>query len=486
MKKVLNLLLCLALLVSMLTGCTTSVQDSDTACSTIAADNGSNQAGENFEKEQPVLVAEELDLTAVDHREPCFLGMDCYSAGQFDLSEVTDKGTYNQVRVYDAPFDSLTLLEAYVNVLCQNFAFELVCDPFYYDNERNGDGERITFSYVLRYTGDAHRSDTPIVCEYTGQQGDVIVSGHSRGAEWDVMFCIFYAKWLKPVDDGSRYDAGAAGAAYYGESFGAGLNLLSDGSYATTDGRLSVAPGQAMFFTDGKAATYSAYMEWSEKRDQKRICVQDKFGVDQMAFALPLAQPAASGDTYNAGIMDSNTAGTSQTIPTNYEPMFALLHNGQYVSARGTLSDGMTRFNARMMYWDEELEAAVLYFYAAFSAAPYEIEGLVAVDMLGNGDGASASNADYTMQVGQKLTITGPSEFKTGHELWTWSYISGSEYSELHDTVSQTCTLVARKPGTVRLQVLYDYSVKEPDILTGIESTVQKEETVEYTILITE
>lgn len=486
MKKVLNLLLCLVFLLSMLTGCATAGQDRDTSNSTDVADSGSNPTGEAFENESPVRVAEELNLTKINYEDPYFLDFNFYSAGQFDMSEITDQGTYNRVRVYDAPYDSLSILRAYADILCQKFAFELVCEPFYYDNERNGDSERIKFSYVFRYTGDAHQSDTPIACEYTDQQGDIILSGHSRGAEWDVIFRIFYAKWLTPVDDGTRYSPGEPVAAYYGDSFGAGLDLLSDGRYKTSDGRLSAAPGEAMFLVDGKTATYSAYMEWSSKRNQKRICVQDKFGVDQMAFALPLAQSVASGDTYNAGIMDSNTAGSSQTIPTNYEPMFALLHNSHYVSARGGLSNGMTRFNARMMYWDKESEVAVLYFYAAFSGEPYEVEGLVAVDMLGNGDGASSGNADYTVQVGQKLNITGPSEFKTGHELWTWSYISGSEYSELHDTVSQTCTLIARKPGTVRLKVLYDYSVKEPDILTGIESTVQKEKTEEYTILITQ
>ncbi len=501
MKKTLSLLLSLALFIAMLTGCAPSVQDAgssgtsgisgtsgteDTSDSTAGTDSKTDPTQESTENIPPVRVAEELDFAAIDYVAPCFLDLNYYSAGQFDTSETTDKGTYYRVRVYDAPFDCLSLLDAYVEVLCQKFALELVGEPFYYDNERNGDGERIKFSYVLRYTGDAQRSDTPIMCEYTDQQGDMIVSGHSRGPEWDMMFCVYYAKWLAPVDDGTRYGTEGAVTACYGESFSVGLNLFSDGRYETADGRLSAVPGEAMFLVDGEAATYSTYMEDSSKKNRKQFGVQNKLGIDQMAFVLPFAQSMSSGDTYNAGIMDSSVAGAAQTISTAHKPMFTLLHSSSYISARAGLSDGMTRFNARMMYWDEETGIAVLYFYAAFSSAPYEMEGLAAFDLLGTGGAANAGNADYTVRVGEELKISGPSEFKTGHELWTWSYISGSEYSELHDTVSQTCTLIARKPGMVRLKVLYDYSVKEPDILTGIESTVQKEQTKEYTILITE
>ncbi len=475
MKKVLPLLLCFVLLLSLLTGCAPSFPS--------AGSGESTPAEENTENNLPVQVAEAPDLSDVDHTGPCFLDLAYYSAGQFDMSRITDMGFCDRVRVFDAPYDCRSVLAAYVDVLCRKFAFEPVCEPYYDDNGRNGDGERIRFSYVLRYTGAAHTSDTPITCEYTAQQGDLILSGNSRGDQWEVSFRLFSAKWLMPVDDGTRYHP--QDPVFYGASFSTALNLLPDGSYATADGRLTAAPGQAMFLTSGKTALYSAHMEWSDKRNQKRICVQDSFGVDQMAFALPLAQPVTSGAAYNASVMDSNTAGSSQTIPTNNEPMFALLHNGRYIAARGGLSDGMTRFNARMMYWDETRQAAVLYFYAAFSGAPYEVEGLVAVDLANSGAGITPGNADYTLQVGQSLSITGPSEFKTGHELWKWSCTGGAEYAELQDTVSQTCTLIAKKPGTVRLQVVYDYSVKEPDILTGIETTVQKEETEEYTVLIT-
>ncbi len=440
--------------------------------------------------EQVICLVEEMDSVEIGFQKPYFSDPRYYFPEHFSMGYIRDEDEHYRIWADDCLFSNFSLIGDYVELLCTNYDFELVGEPFYHVDEENY--YQVKFSYVLRYIGDAHESDTLIQNDfYTDDFGDVLLCGYVTRMggkpleEKELHWYIDYAPWLTPVDDGTRCSAKESVTTYGGESFGAGLNQLSDGSYQTTDGRLTASLGEAMFIIDGEASTYNAYMEWSTKDNQKRIYVQDKFDVKQMAFVLPLASQVSSGDIYVAGDMDTKVSAVSQSIATKYEPMFSLLHDSNYISAELPLADGMTRFNARMMYWDEDAEVAVLYFYAAFNSAPYEIEGLVAVNMLSTGDVVNSGDADYTIRVGETLEITGPSAFGANYSLWTWSYESGSEYSELHDTVGQTCTLVARKAGTVRLTVLYEYSLTEYDLLGNLRK-VGHTQTKEYTILITE
>ncbi len=454
-------------------------------------DDEQTENDEQTKDEQVVCLVDEMDSIEIGFNEPYFPDPRYYFPEQFSMGYIRDQDEHYRIWADDCLLNQFSYIGAYVEHLCTNYNFELVCEPFYFEDLE--DYYQVKFSYVLRYTGDAHQSDVSIKDDfYTDYSGDILLCGYvvRKGGkpleEKELHWYIDYAPWLTPVDDGTRCSVKEAVTTYRGESFGAGLNLLSDGSYQTTDGRLSASLNEAMFIIDGETKTYNAYMEWSTKNDQKRIYVKDKFNVDQMAFVLPLASNVSSGDIYVAGDMDSKGSAVRKSIPTNCEPMFSLLHNGSYISAMLPLADGMTRFNARMMYWDEDAEVAVLYFYAAFNSAPYEIEGLIAVNMLGSGgDVVNSADADYTIKVGETLEITGPSKFGANYSLWTWSYESGSECSELHDTVGQTCTLIARKAGTVRLNVFYEYSVTEYDILGNL-SSVGHTQTEEYTILITE
>ena len=57
---------------------------------------------------------------------------------------------------------------------------------------------------------------------------------------------IYYDRALTARDGGYRYGSASADTGFVGDSFAAGLYRLRDGSFATDDGALQAAPGQAV------------------------------------------------------------------------------------------------------------------------------------------------------------------------------------------------------------------------------------------------
>ncbi len=450
--------------------------------STEPEPNGSREEGTSLTSgtgglAAPVQVVEPMESVTVSYPDLAFPDLHAYANGAFSCDDIRDEDGFMRQWADGCQMADFPLVEAYVDLLCRDYGFSAVGQPYY---KQDGGYYRLKMDFVLKYTGEDHVSDASVKSEFSGNKGDLVVSGYvtNRYAESEekreLHLRVDYAKWLIPVDDGVRFGKEQRFETYVGTSFGAGLDRLGDGTYRTSDGRLSVSVGEAVFLTNGQPSSYKASLEWSRKDNQKRFCVDDKFGLRQMNFNLPITVPVSSGDLFTVADLVDVWDDSLEKMP-NKTNMFAILHEGYYLLPLKNLSGGISRFNARMMYYDEDEETAVLYFCVMFADEPAETEGLVAVRLSADGMGVTA-DADYVLAVGESVTIDGPHKFGAGYSLWTWEYISGSEVSELRGSSSQTCTLIGRKPGTVRLKVTYEYSVKEPDILTGIMGSVSKEE----------
>ncbi len=463
MKKLKKLTAGILILTLLLVGCDSSLPKPN------GQSGGTNQVA--------AMVAEPMDSLEIQYEGAVLPDLYCFAGGVLETEVRNTWDTY-YCQGYRSREASPALPEAYVELLCREYDFERIGDPLRWTSK---DGDRQYVEYALRYTGSAHVSDTPIISSHGNIPCDVSVFINSLDDSQLKRCCVDYARWLTVLDTGYRYGTEEVYDTYVGTSFGAGLNRMKDGSYQTTDGRFSVALGEAMFLMDGETVRHSAWMELSEKDEQKRICVESVSGVRQMGFHLPLETPVISGDLFTVTQMCTQNSDHYSTMP-DHDTMFAVLHGEQYLLPDTGLFGTMSCFNARMMYWDTEASAAVFYFCVQFRAEPYEIEGLVAVSLRSDSEQGNPEDADYIISKGESVEIKGPSEFGAGYNLWTWEYISGSELSELQHATSQTCTLVGHKEGIVHIRVTYEYSVKEPDVLTGNETYAQKKKTEEYVI----
>ncbi len=512
--KINRLILCGILGAVLLSGCGTSADDSDfpsqstghestasegTVSESTASEDSDSEievsaegsSDASAEETITVLLAEPLESAKIRHEEAHFHDFNHYTNGKFKIDYYRAAGIYAREEVRGVMVSDLDLVKDYVELLCSKYSFEMAEESVYLENN---DEYRVYFEYVLKYTGEAHVSDTVVPGgTNSAAYGDIVIIGNAystnanRSDENRVMSLeIRYAKWLTIVEDGYRYGSDECYGSYVGESFTAGLKLLADGSYQTTDGRLTAALGQAMFITDGVSKTHVSEFEWVHNASQKRLTVKDKFGVPQMALYLPITMPVQSGDIFTvADDMETVDVDTRKGLP-NFQTMFTLLHGQDYLLPKDGLAGTMSRFNIRLMYWNEDEAVAVYYFCAQFTSQPKEIEGLVAVPLLDGTEVISSADADYTVKKGESLEITGPSEFDSKYHIWTWEYVSGSNLSELHNTRSKTCTLIAHEAGVVQIRVSYRHTEKEPDVLTGNIRDEADTDTREYSILIRE
>ncbi len=431
------------------------------------------------------LVAEPLKSLKIEFEGAYYMDLESYANEQFSLKRVTYDDKTSR-RAFDCLDTDLPLIEDYVKLLCEKYSFEIVGEPYY--TEKNEYYENhLEFDYVLRYIGDAHKSDSLVKGAYSKNKGDISIYGYSGYLDdnddgtWDLSCRIDFANWLSPIDEGYRFGLSEKHEEYIGLSFGAGLNKLKNSSYETDDKRFCVKINEAMILTENGENKYSAWFEWDNDEKQKRLCIDDKFGVCILNFNLPITQPVSSGDIFTQNNIGSEKSDSYENMP-EHDTMFAYLHGQEYCLPKKGMFGDMCRFNARMMYWNEDEAVAVLYFCMKFRSEPYDVEGLAAVSL--SSDLRNPANADFRIKKGESVEIVGPSEFGAGYNLWTWEYVSGSEFSELQNTTNKTCKLIAKKEGIVKIKVKYEYSIEEPDVLTGIPRNVSKIKTEEFVIAI--
>ncbi|MCD7806888.1 MAG: hypothetical protein LUH19_06050 [Lachnospiraceae bacterium] len=426
------------------------------------------------------LVAEPLASTAIMLDGAGAMDLLFYATDELSFDTKSD-GEYTG-RSFDGTASDYDVLFSYIELLCSEYNFELADDP-YYEVKKSV----TVFDFVLTYTGMEQMTGSGINGLFSGVSGDIMIYGTIERDTLEGFF--YYDPALEMIDEGWRYGSSTGGNELVGTSAGAGLYRLADGSFQTTDGRLSAAVGEAMLITDGVEETQLARYVWDNDADCQEIFVENSLGTTLVKIRFPNTTTLASGQIYteyrfmvdNSGDAVTRLGVYDKVPPLNWKNMFVCVHGDDYVAPiRGMIGE-MTRLNIRVLYVEED-SVAVFYFCTRFKSSPNEVEGLIAVSIGEDSVVENQPDGEYTIYVGESIEITGPWESGAGHSLWTWEYLEGSQFSELTGTTSQTCTLTGNKAGDVRVKVTYDYSVSEPDVLTGISKTVQKVQEQEFVV----
>ncbi len=404
-----------------------------------------------------------------------------YAQEEMSFGDESTGGTH-VVRDFSGTASDYDVLYAYVEVLCDNYEFELAAEPYYVES-----GKYIFAEFLLNYTGSKKMIAGGIDGVYTDGTGDIMI--YIQVKRDSLKGAIWYDTALEMGDDGYVYGSSEGGASYIGESFSAGLYQLSNGSYQTTDGRFNVFVGEAMLITDGTATTYNAEFVYDNDDNRQEITAENRYGTEQLVIYIPTTVTLKTDQIFDSSyfIIDLDYSvqhrGISSTVPPyTWTAMVACLHDSDYIYPVRGLSGVMTGVNVRVMYADDDV--AVFYACMQFETEPYQVEALIAVGIGTDTVAENQPDDEYTISVGQYVEITGPSVYGAGYNLWEWEIMYGDTYVDLTGDVAQTCMVSGISSGEARVKVTYSYSVKEADVLTGIERSVSHSTTREYVITV--
>lgn len=392
-----------------------------------------------------------------------------------------------QCRSFSGGADTYALLSQYVQRLCaQDNNFRLV-DSYY-----SSYGALTSYSYALDYTGAARITGEKQEMAYKDNvYGDVCIYGQTdRSSSHGT---IFISTGLTFDDLGMRLSGQDEDISLPGQSLGAALYRLNDGSYQTDDGRFHVEVGEAAVYRDGVLCTTAATLTRNQAKNREELRINDFYCNDSILLTVPY-NSVLTGDildrssiALNESISFDNTDGNTEDFLSKSfsNKILGVSHNGDgllfYRDKQNAFSEGVVR----VMYWDPAQDTAVFYIYASFGSAPYEYEAIAAVAM---GTTPQSANADtvLSMRAGTEITIHyDGSVFGTGYNLYTWEILEGSSLIELSNTRSSTCTVKAYEAGTVQLKITYKYSTKGRNVLTGLPETQFKSKSRVYAIQIT-
>lgn len=322
------------------------------------------------------------------------------------------------------------VVSAYVDLLCSEYDFELVGEPYYLP------GKKVFYDFVLRYTGDKNGVDQTVSGTYSHTEGNVMLYGIDYRSSSDGTF--YYDDGLTVSDDGYRYGQPRVSTTKVGQSLGAGLYLLPDGSFQTGDGRLTTTLGKAAVLRDGTLNTYDAQYEIQTDHSRLRVTAS-KNGAIHLCFYMPSSQDWTVGlfDT-DKFIIDSDwavkQAGVEDNFPQfKWKYMLSAIHGDDYVFPVRGFSGEMTDCSLRVMYLTEEV--GVFYVCATFDSAPYTMEALIALPMdvepttsqTGSSSSSSSSWCIACSGSGKCSTCSGTGKVK--------EYMAGTT-----TWLSQTCT----------------------------------------------
>ncbi len=397
---------------------------------------------------------------------------------------------------FEGTFASYEAIREYVTLLDTSFDFDMLISP-YEDIYQSGNYKLVDFEYIMSYNGIYSIGDEQAEGEHTKYDGDMVITGtykvtqaNPQGElECDIMFNMD----ITVLDEGYRFNEEKLARYYCGESFGAGLYKNTDGSYETSDGRFRVSVGEAVMLSDGVASRLTVLFNLNSRSNIQEFVLNNSMGITQAAFAFPITKTLTQGSIYceNQLLSEHGLANplknlTEKTVDLRYEG-FRILHQERYyIVQQGMLAD-FNRLNMRIMYIDENYSVAVIYFCAEFDSKPNTVECLMAVPLNSPSGGTSAGNSDgvYNIKINETVEIKGPHEFDSKYHTYEWSFVSGSEFCEMHNTHAQTSKIIAHSAGTVRVRLVYSYTKKFVNVLGEYDHHAQTR-TLEYVIYITQ
>lgn len=432
----------------------------------------------------PVLVAEALseDPTAYKITPDSVYIQDLvdFCDGQLSYDQMSSKDYHR--RTFKGSKEDFRIIEAYVNAICDgNYNLTLV--KSHYEEIKT-----TFFSFGIDYTGTAKIKQTTNVT-YTETDSNMVIYGEIDKGKLKAVVCI--PSSMEIVDLGLRFGQSAQNAGTNAPSATTGLYRLSDGSFKTEDGRLTAALGEAAVLRDGKLYSSKANFNKNSRDSRDELWVRGFYSDETIVFFSPLNSiKTGSIFTYKNLMREQSYVNESPTLKegesqfTNYSwtLCFGLCHNGDWITP---LSGKYNRFEdlyVRVMYY-EPGSVIVYYIYAELDSKPNVVEALCAVDLKNLSESVDA-DGEYSMYVGESISIDGGREFDSTYNTYKWEIVSGSDLVTLTGDASRSCTVSAEKEGSVRVRLTYEYGIKEPDVLTGIMRTANKSRTLEYVITI--
>ena len=214
----------------------------------------------------PVLVEGELDFSGYDTLAANALPDLLYwsNGGASYDGEPVPKDTY-QIYKYRSSMD---VVKDYVAMLCEN-GYTLVDQYSIKDLHSWG----FVSDTVEAPTTKMMYTDTP--CHFS------IWTNGEKKFRTDVPY------EFDVCDTGTRRGGGGADLAPQGPSAAAGLIRLPDGSYQTTDGRLTASVGSAAVIRDGRPLTCSANLIMRDDDGSDRLWVEDYYRNEGFYFESP-------------------------------------------------------------------------------------------------------------------------------------------------------------------------------------------------------
>lgn len=432
----------------------------------------------------PVLVAEALseNPTAYKITSDSVYIQDLvdFCDGQLSYGDMTSKDYYR--RTFNGSEEDFKIIEDYVNTICDgNYNLTLV-DSHYKEIKT------VFFSFGINYTGTAKIKQTCNMT-YTNTVCNMMIYGEIEKGKLKAV--VWIPSSMEIVDLGLRFGKSTQEAGTGAPSAVTGLYRLSDGSFKTEDGRLTAALGQAAVLRDGKLYTSEASFNKNSKSSRDELWVRGFYNDETIVFFSP-SDSIKTGSifTYKNLMREQSYVNKTPTLEkgekqfTNYNwtLCFGLCHNGDWITPLSGKYNSFEDLYVRVMYYEPK-SVIVYYIYAELDSKPNVVEALCAVDLKNLSESVNA-DGQYSMYVGESINIDGGREFDSTYDTYKWEIVSGSDLVTLTGDAHQSCTVAAKKEGTVRVRLTYDYGIKEPDVLTGIIRTVNKSKTLEYVITI--
>lgn len=284
-------------------------------------------------------------------------------------------------------------------------------------------------------------------------------------------------------DTGARYDGSTADLRPSGPSVAAGVVRLSDGSYQTTDGRLTAAVGTAMVLRDGVSCVQDA--AYTLENGGQVIRIKNVYRDEGIYFHVSEGALLAGDILTQRELRRWNWHSTaSMNDMGNFlwpgAPVLAMPAGGAWRGA--TFNEDVYRAQTlRVMAYDPG-GVGVFYFYSSFRRGePSEVEALCVVDMTAKSSPVLGENE---IPVGGTKTLEFThTEFMPEWSLYDWTILEGDDKISIEPN-RKTCTVTGLAPGEATIQVEYNYGKKIPDVLTGNPTTVSRTKKETYHVVV--
>lgn len=460
-KRFFSMILSLCFAVVLLSGCD----------STFSSPDSDDEKSSSKKPSSPVTVAQETDYSAMAEIPANGVqDLRYWSLGRIALKDPVLKMDDFNIYKYKISSDDV---QAYVQML-QNHGFTLVDEH----HQSSWTGKWESFGLLCDSAPDAKT----IGLQYTGTPCHVSFWLGSGDWRMDV------SEDLVVCDLGIRMDGSTYDPVPHGDSVGAGLIRQSDGTYVTSDNRLSTAVGHGTMLYNGTSVACNPKLELKNGTVTLSI---DGYYPDE-SITLEYAEGSLrQGDIFRSYELESQnpsfamicTDGQTYTLgPKGRIPFRSVsVRVMHYEEGR----DAVFYIYADPISMDSEIPASPVEILCAINTVPY-VEPAPTMPEISDNMQEIAGSVDATLHinVGESAKIGSTLyKFDSMYHVYDWQITLGNEQIDIY-SVGSTCYVTGIEKGVAILTVEYGYTEKEPDVLTGIIRDARKIITITYTILV--